>query len=434
MEVSVETTEGLGRRVNITIAANIIEQEVNSELVNMAKKVRINGFRKGNIPMSIVMHRYGSSVRQEVLTNLMHRNFVSVMLQEKIHPVGIPNYLPSQYKTGEDFRYSVEFEVYPEVELKELEAIQVEKPQVELNDTDINTMLETLRKQQATWKEISDTVDLGNRVTIDFTGVVNGVGFDGSEATDFMLVMGEGRMIPGFEDGIIGHQSGENFDISVIFPEDYHLDNLKGKAANFSIKLKKVEKCELPEVNEAFIKNFGILDGSLDNLRNEVRKNMERELKYAIRYRIKIQVIDGLLNANDIHVPASLIDAEIDLLKRQVPKHFKSHQENTLELPRELFEAQANRRVKIGFLLNEVIRKYKLKVEELRVSALIEEIASAYEDPKEVINFYAKNKELMDDIRNVALEEQAIEVLLSGSRVIEKKTSFNELMKQASLR
>lgn len=401
-----------------------------SELVSVAKKVRIDGFRKGKVPMNIVAQRYGASVRQDVLGDLMQRNFVDAIIQERINPVGAPNYVPGEYKTGEDFSYAVEFEVYPEVELTGLDTIEVEKPQVEVKDADVDTMLETLRKQQADWKETADAAGADDRVTVDFTGTIDGEAFEGGKATDFVLAMGQGRMIRGFEEGVIGHKAGESFDISVTFPEDYHAENLKGKAAKFAVELKKVEQRELLELDEAFIKRFGVADGTLAGLRAEVRKNMERELKNAVRNRVKTQVIDGLLSANDIHVPAALVDGEIDVLKRQAAQRFGGNQKQALELPRELFEEQAKRRVKVGLLLGEVIRKHELKADETRVNALIEEMASAYEDPNEVIEFYGKNKELMDNMRNVALEEQAVEAVLNKAKVSEKATSFNELMNQ----
>ncbi|QWA12445.1 trigger factor [Sodalis ligni] len=430
MQVSVETTEGLGRRVTITVAADSIEQAVKSELVNVAKKVRIDGFRKGKVPMNIVAQRYGASVLQDVLGDLMQRNFVDAIIQEKINPVGSPDYVPGEYKKGEDFTYHVEFEVYPEVELKDLDTIEVEKPVVEVNDTDVDQMLETLRKQQADWKETDRDVIAEDRVTLDFTGTIDGEEFEGGKAADFVLALGQGRMIPGFEEGVIGHKAGDSFEIDVNFPEDYHAENLKGKAAKFAIVLKKVEERELPELSEDFIKRFGVPDGSLDGLRAEVRKNMERELKNAVRNRVKNQVIDGLISANDINVPARLVDGEIDVLRRQAAQRFGGNEKQALELPRELFEEQAKRRVKIGLLLGEVIQTNELKADENRVKTLIEEMASAYEDPREVIEFYAKNQEMMNNMRNVALEEQAVEALLASAKVVEKNTTFSELMNQ----
>lgn len=430
MQVSVETTQGLGRRVTITIAADSIESAVKNELVNVAKKVRIDGFRKGKVPMNIVAQRYGASVRQDVLGDLMSRHFVDAIIKEKINPAGAPHYAPGEYKKGEDFTYAVEFEVYPEVELQGLDTIEVEKPQVEVSEADVDTMLETLRKQQAEWKEKNGAAAAEDRVTIDFTGSVDGEEFDGGKASDFILVMGQGRMIPGFEEGIVGHQAGEEFTIDVTFPAEYQAENLQGKAAKFVINLKKVEERELPELTPDFIKRFGVADGSVEGLRTEVRKNMERELKVAVRNRIKAQVIDGLVKANPVEVPTALIDSEINVLRRQAAQRFGGDEKQAQALPRNLFEEQAKRRVVVGLLLGEAIRSYELKADEERVNSLIKEMAAAYEDPQEVVEYYSKNKELMDNMRSLALEEQAIEALLEKAKVSEKATTFSELLHQ----
>ena len=432
MQVSVETTQGLGRRITITVAADSIESAVKKELVDVARKVRIDGFRKGKVPMNIVAQRYGASVRQDVLGELMTRNFVDAIIKEKINPAGAPNYVPGEYKEGQDFTYAVEFEVYPEVELKGLENIEVEKPVVEVTDADVDTMLDTLRKQQANWIESDVAAGPEDRATIDFNGSVDGEEFEGGKATDFVLAMGQGRMIPGFEEGVVGHKAGETFTIDVKFPDDYHAETLKGKDAKFEIVLKKVETRELPELTEEFIKLFGVEDGSVAGLRTEVRKNMDRELKGAIRNRIKTQAIDGLVEANEIDVPAALVDSEIDVLRRQAAQRFGGNEQQALELPRELFEEQAKRRVVVGLLLGEVIRTHELKADEARVNTMIEEMASAYEDPKEVIEFYSKNNELMNNMRNVALEEQAVEAVLAKAKVTEKETNFQELMNQTA--
>ena len=432
MTVSVETTQGLGRRISITVPKDSIESAVKKELVEVAKKVRIDGFRKGKVPATIINQRYGASVRQDVLSELMTRNFVDAIIKEKINPAGAPNYVPGEYKEGEDFTYAVEFEVYPEVELKGLENIEVEKPLVEVTDADVDTMLDTLRKQQANWIESDAAAGAEDRATLDFNGSVDGEEFEGGKASDFVLAMGQGRMIPGFEEGIVGHKAGETFTIDVKFPDDYHAETLKGKDAKFEIVLKKVETRELPELTEEFIKRFGVEDGSVAGLRTEVRKNMDRELKGAIRNRIKSQAIDGLVAANEIDVPAALVDSEIDVLRRQAAQRFGGNEQQALELPRELFEEQAKRRVVVGLLLGEVIRTHELKADEARVNTMIEEMASAYEDPQEVIEFYSKNNELMNNMRNVALEEQAVEAVLAKAKVTDKATNFQELMNQTS--
>ncbi len=381
MQVSVETTQGLGRRVTITVPAADIQKAVDSELKKAAKTVRIDGFRKGHVPMSMVKQRYGMSVLNDVLGDLMQRNFINAIIENKVNPVGAPDYKPEQYKEGEDFVYSVEFEVFPEIELKDLESIEVVKPIVTVKDEDVDNMLETLRKQQAEWKDKEGEVAAEDRVTVDFNGSIDGEEFEGGKAEDFVLAMGQGRMIPGFEEGLIGHKAGEEFTIDVTFPEDYHAENLKGKKAQFAINLKKVEERELPELTEEFIKRFGIADGSVDGLRAEVRKNMERELKNAIRTRVKSQVIDGLVKANEVDVPAAAVDSEIEVLQRQAAQRFGGDEKQALQLPRELFEEQAKRRVIVGLLLGEVINSNELKAEDERVKALIDEMASAYEDP-----------------------------------------------------
>lgn len=430
MQVSVETTEGLGRRLSITIKSEDITKAVDKELINTAKKVRIDGFRKGKVPLKIVEQRYGASILQDALSDLMQRNFIDAIIQEKLNPAGAPTYIPTEYKNGEDYTFTVEFEVYPEIKIKDLDKIEVEKPVAEVVDADVETMIETLRKQQGTWKVVKKTAKEQNRVTLDFLGKVDGAEFEGGKADDFALVLGQGRMIPGFEDAIIGHKAGDEFDINVTFPEDYHAENLKGKPAVFSASLKKVEELELPELTEEVVKRFGIADGTVESLRAEVRKNMQRELNATIRNKIKTQVIDGLVKNNDIEVPSALIDREIDVLRQQALTRFGGNVKQSMDLPKELFEAEAKRRVLVGLLFSEIIESNKLKADEAKVQSLIDEIATAYEDPKEVVDYYRKDKKAMDNIRSVALEDQVVDLLLASAKVTDKTCSFSELMNQ----
>ncbi|MCX8683183.1 trigger factor [Gilliamella sp. B2889] len=430
MQVSVETTEGLGRRLSITIKSEDITKAVDKELINTAKKVRIDGFRKGKVPLKIVEQRYGASILQDALSDLMQRNFIDAIIQEKLNPAGAPTYIPTEYKNGEDYTFTVEFEVYPEIKIKDLDKIEVEKPVAEVVDADVETMIETLRKQQGTWKAVKKTAKEQNRVTLDFLGKVDGAEFEGGKADDFALVLGQGRMIPGFEDSIIGHKAGDEFDINVTFPEDYHAENLKGKPAVFSASLKKVEELELPELTEEVVKRFGIADGTVESLRAEVRKNMQRELNATIRNKIKTQVIDGLVKNNDIEVPSALIDREIDVLRQQALTRFGGNVKQSMDLPKELFEAEAKRRVLVGLLFSEIIESNKLKADEAKVQSLIDEIATAYEDPKEVVDYYRKDKKAMDNIRSVALEDQVVDLLLASAKITDKTCSFSELMNQ----
>ncbi|ENM3952315.1 trigger factor [Vibrio cholerae] len=428
MQVTVETLEGLQRRLNITVPAANIEDAVAAELRNIAKNRRFDGFRKGKVPMKMVAKMYGKAVRQDVLGEVMQRHFIEAIVKEKINPAGAPTFAPVEIGEGKDLVFTATFEVYPEVELKGLENIAVEKPAAEVTDADVAEMLETLRKQQATWKEVDEAAENGKRVSIDFVGSIDGVEFEGGKAENFPLEMGAGRMIPGFEDGIVGKTKGMEFVIDVTFPEDYHAENLKGKAAKFAIKVNKVEARELPELNDEFVARFGVAEGGVDALKAEVRKNMERELKQAIKARIKEQAIEGLVKENEIQVPSALIDQEINVLRQQAAQRFGGNVEAAAQLPRELFEEQAKRRVVVGLLLGEVIRTHELKADEDKVKALITEMATAYEDPSEVVSYYEQNQQLMNNMRNVALEEQAVDAIIAKAKVTEKAISFSELM------
>ncbi len=430
MQATVETLEGLERRLNITVPAANIEDAVTSELRNIAKNRRFDGFRKGKVPLKMVARMYGQAVRQDVMGEVMQRHFIEAIVKEKINPAGAPTFAPVENETGKDLVFSATFEVYPEVEIKGLENIAVEKPVVEVKEFDVEKMIETLRKQQATWIEFDGAVAEGCRATIDFNGSIDGEEFEGGKAENFPLEMGQGRMIPGFEDGIMGKTAGEEFEIDVAFPEDYHAENLKGKAAKFQIKLNKIEARELPEIDDEFVAKFGVTEGGLDALKVEVRKNMERELKQVLKSKIKDQAIDGLLKENDIDVPTAVVEQEIGALRQQAAQRFGGNPEAAEQLPRELFEEQAKRRVMVGLLLGEVIKSEELKADDEKVTALIEEIASAYEDPSEVVAYYQQNEEMMNNIRNVALEEQAIDSILAKAKVSDKEASFSDIMDQ----
>ncbi|WP_434138087.1 trigger factor [Photobacterium leiognathi] len=432
MQVTVETTEGLERQLTITVPAANIEDAVTAELKKIAKTRRFDGFRPGKAPLKMVAKMFGASVRQDILGEVMHRHFIEAIVKEKINPAGAPTFTPVEIAEGKDLVFKATFEVFPEIALQGLDKVVVEKPVVEVTEADVDTMLETLRKQQATWAEVEAAADANSRVTIDFVGTIDGEEFEGGKAEGFALAMGQGRMIPGFEDSIVGKKAGDEFTVEVTFPEEYHAENLKGKAAAFAIKLHKVEAQELPELTEEFVAKFGVEDGSVEGLKAEVRKNMERELKQAVKGRIKDQVLNGLVEQNDITVPAALIDQEIEALRQQAAQRFGGDAKNMPELPRELFEEQAKRRVVVGLLVGEVIKSEELKADEERVKAIIAEMASAYEDPSEVVKYYETNEQLMNNMRNVALEEQAIDALLAKAQVSDKAVSFNELMNPAA--
>ncbi len=430
MHATVETLEGLERRLTITVPASNIEDAVTAELRNIAKNRRFDGFRKGKVPLKMVAQMYGKAVRHDVMGEVMQRHYIEAIVKEKINPAGAPTFAPVDIEEGKDLVFTATFEVFPEVELTGLENIEIEKPLVEVKDEDVAEMLETLRKQRSTWVEVEEAAEDGKRATIDFVGSIDGEEFEGGKADNFPLEMGAGRMIPGFEDGLQGKSAGMEFEIDVTFPEDYHAENLKGKAAKFSIKVNKVETRELPELNDEFVSEFGVSEGGVDALKAEVRKNMERELKGAVKNRIKEQALDGLVETNDITVPAALIEQEIGALRQQAAQRFGGDPEMANQLPREMFEAQAERRVKVGLLIGELIKSEELESDDDKVKALIEEMATAYEDPAEVVAYYEDNEEMMNNMRNVALEEQAIDVIVAKAKVTEKDVEFDAIMNQ----
>ncbi len=430
MQVSVETTQGLERRLTISVPAETVDVEVKNRLRQIGKTQRINGFRPGKVPPTVLQKRYGQSVRQEVAGELMQRNFVEAIIAEKINPAGRPQFVAKSNESGKDFEFEATFEIYPEVELKDLDKIAIERPQVEVTDSDLDEMFVTLQNQHKTWKENKRKTKKGDKLTLDFTGRVDGEEFEGGKAEAFELELGAGRMIPGFEKEITGMKVGEEKTIKVTFPEDYHAENLKGKEAEFDIVVHKTEGPVLPAVDEEFAKLFGIEEGGVEALREEVAKNMTRELTQAVKAKVKEQVIEGLLASHELDLPAALVAQEVDVLRKQAMQRFQGQMDpkNLPELPAEMFKDQAERRVKIGLLLGEVIKVNELKVDDEKVNELIASAASAYEDPKEVVEYYANNKELMQQMQNVALEEQAVELLVEKAKVSDKKASFKDIM------
>jgi trigger factor len=430
MQVSVETTQGLERRLTISVPAEKVDVEVKNRLRQLAKTQRINGFRPGKVPPSVIQKRYGKAVREEITGELMQRNFVEAIIAEKINPAGRPNFVAKSNEDGQPFEFEATFEVYPEVEIKDLEKIAVERQVAEVTDADIDEMFVTLQNQHKTWKENKRKTKKGDKLTIDFLGRVDGEEFEGGKAENFELELGSGRMIPGFEKEITGMKVGEEQTIKVTFPEDYHAENLKGKEAEFDIKVNKTEGPVLPEVDDEFAKLFGVEEGGVEALREEVAKNMNRELTQAIKAKVKEQAIEGLLENNDVELPAALVAQEVDVLRQQALQRFGGQMDpkNLPQLPAEMFEEQAKRRVKVGLLLGEIIKVNELKVDEAKVTELIETAASAYEDPQEVIEYYKSNQEMNQQMQNVALEEQAVEFVIEKAKVTEKKAGFQEIM------
>jgi len=434
MQVSVETTQGLERRLTITVEAKQVDTEVKNRLGQLSKTQRIDGFRPGKVPATVIRKRYGAAVRQEVAGELMQRNFYSAVVEQKLNPAGMPELDIVKNEHGADLEFTATFEIYPEFEVKNLDQVKVEKPIVEVTDKDLEEMLVTLTKQHATFKSVARKSKKGDRVILDFSGSIDGEDFEGGKAEDFTLNLGEERMIPGFEKQVIGHKAGEEFDIEVTFPEDYHAENLKGKSAVFAVNLKTVEGQTLPTLDDEFAVKFGVEEGGVEKLKADVRKNMERELTQSVKSNVKQQAIDGLIEVNEIEVPAALIKGEVDVLRQQAMQRFGGQVDpaNMPQLPDELFAEQAKRRVQVGLLLGEIIKVNKLEANDAQVSEMIDGMAAAYEDPKEVVDYYNSDEKLMQQMKDLAVEDQAIEFILAAATVTEAAKAFNDMIQQQS--
>jgi trigger factor len=360
----------------------------------------------------------------------MQRNFYEAIMKEKITPAGMPTFDLTKDVDGQDLEFVATFEVYPEVKVTGLDKINVEKPVVEITDKDLDTMMKTLQTQHASWKEVKRKAKKDDKVTINFVGTIDGEEFDGGKAEDFPLELGKSRMIPGFEKPLVGAKTGDEIVSEVTFPDDYHAEALKGKNASFAITVTKVEGLDLPKVDDEFSKLFGVEEGGVEALKAEVKKNMQRELDQTLKATVKENVIVGLLENNQLDLPKSLVDQEIDALRQQAKQRFEQQGKGgeVPELPADLFLENAKRRVSIGLLLGEVIKDNKLEADEAKVTQLIETAASAYEDPKEVVEYYQSNTELKQQMQNLALEEQAIEAILEKAKVKEVKKAFDEIM------
>lgn len=430
MQVSVEATSALERRMTVGVPAERIETEVNKRLQQTARRAKIPGFRPGKVPMNIIRQRYEDSARQEVLGDLIQSSFYEAVVQEKLNPAGAPSVEPKAFEKGQALEYVATFEVFPEFEVTGLESIAVERLQAEVSDADVDNMLDILRKQNTRFEVVERAAENGDQLNIDFVGTVDGEVFAGGSAKGTPLVLGSGRMIPGFEEGLVGAKAGEERVLSVTFPEDYQNLDLAGKAAEFAVTVNSVAAPQLPELNDDFFALFGVKEGGLEGFRAEVRKNMERELRQAIKSKVKSQVMDGLLAANSVEVPKALVGNEVNRLRVQAVQQFGGSIDPQ-QLPAELFEEQAKRRVQLGLLVAEVVKQFEIKADEERVRALIEEMAAAYQEPEQVVAWYYKNAQQLDEVRSVVLEEQVVDTVLQKANVTDKQVSYEEAVKPA---
>ena len=406
MQVSVESTSALERRMTVGVPAERIETEVNKRLQQTARRAKIPGFRPGKVPMSVIRQRYEASARQEAMGDLIQETFYEAVVEQKLNPAGSPSVEPKSFEKGKDLEYIATFEVFPEFTVSGLEDIKVERLQAEVSDADVDNMLDVLRKQNTRFEVVERAAQNDDQLNIDFVGKIDGEAFAGGSAKGTLLVLGSGRMIAGFEEGLVGAKAGEERVLNLTFPEDYQNLDLANKAAEFTVTVNSVAEPKLPELNEEFFALFGVKETGLDGFRAEVQKNMERELRQAIKSKLK-----------------ALIGNEVNRLRVQAVQQFGGNIKPD-QLPAELFEEQAKRRVVLGLIVAEVVKQHELKADEGRVREMIEEMASAYQEPEQVVAWYFKNEPQLNEVRSVVLEEQVVDTVLQKATVTDKQVSY----------
>lgn len=436
LDVAVNVISDKQTQLTVKVPVGTIQSKVESRIRSLAKTAKIDGFRKGKVPVSHIRAQYGAGIQQEVINDVIRDTVFQVLADKKVRAVGVPSI--DDVKLENDFLvYQASVETMPEVQVKGLDEIEVERQMATVSDSDVDTMIENLQKQRQTFETKDGELGDGDEATFDFEGSIDGEKFEGGSAEDFRLIIGSGQMIPGFEDGMKGMKAGEEKTIKVTFPEDYQAENLKGKEADFKITLKEVKEAKLPELNDEFFELFGVTEGGLDKLKTDVRKNMEREIKNAARNQVKQAAFDALVDKNEFDVPNAMLAAEIDRQRNLMLQRFAQQfgaNPNTFDknmLPDELFEDQALRAVRLGVLVGQIIDKQKLEVDQERVTAFIAEAAENYEDPNEVIEYYTNDKQERVGIEAVVLEDQVVEYILSQAKVTDKEVKYQDLLATA---
>ena len=433
MQVSVETTEGLERKLTIAIPGDRVDMAVNARLQEAAQTIRLNGFRQGKVPLKVVKNKFGKGVRQEVVGELMNQTYFEAIAQESLKPAGQPRIEPTRMDEGKDVEFVAVFEVYPEIELPDFAAIKAERLVAEVSDDDIDEMIETLRKQRQTWVPVERAAADGDMVNIDYVGKKEGEEFQGGKAAGQNLVLGSERMIPGFEDGVIGKSEGDDFTLQLKFPDEYHSEELAGADVEFELKLNTVSEQSLPEVNEDFFKSFGVEEGGMEAFREEVSNNMQREMKTASRNKLKTTLMDALISDLEVAIPAALMSNEIHQLKHQTVQQMGGGQGfDPHSMPDDLFREQAKRRVTLGLILGEVISQQSIQADADKVRDAVEEIAATYESPEEVVKWYYSNEEQLQGIESSVIEDQVFDYIIEQAQVSDKEVSYQDVIKPES--
>jgi trigger factor len=428
MRVSIESSKGLKRKMKIQLPAEQFDKAFDARLKSIAKTAKVAGFRPGKVPMKVIKQKYGPTVKQEILSDLVQRSYGQAIVQEKLKPAGMPQIDAKPAKPGQDVEFTAIFEVYPEIKLGDLQKLKIQQPVVEIQQEDIEKMLDKLRRQRAEWIEVQRPARDGDRLKIDFEGTIDGEAFEGGSAKDISLVLGSAQMIEGFEEQLLGITSSADRTIKVKFPKDYPKAELQGKKAEFKVLCHIVTEQKLPEINEEFLKSFGVEEGGEEALKKELRQHMERELAENSRSYVKRQLMDGLLEMHKIELPDILVDQEIQHLQQQALQRMGMPNGAAAHLPRDLFEEQARRRVALALLFAKITEDKQVKADSAAVKTRIEQIASQYEQPEQVVQYYISNKNLYRQVESLIIEDQIINDLLEQAKTSKQDMRFNELI------
>lgn len=426
MNVAVENTSELGRKLTVTLPAEEVQPEIEKRLRELARKVRLDGFRPGKVPLRIVRQRYGKQVEEEVAFELIQRSLTQALQEQKLEVAGQPRISDYQI-SGEGLTYTAEVELFPEIELKPLEELEIEKPVSKVTDEDVERVVQSLREQRKRWQEVDRPAREGDRLTIDYEASVEGERV-GKEVKEFQFVLGEGKMVPGFEEQFLGKRAGETFTFTIPFPEDYADEKLAGKEVQFKVHLKRVEEGELPEIDEEFVKSFGVEEGTKEAFYREVRENLERQMRAALRQRLTQNVLQALIEAHQVPVPEGLVQQQLQRHLAPYAEALKKNPDLLKQLPLDELRERARREVLAGLLLAEIVEREGLKPDPERVQARAQEIAASYENPEEVVAYLLQDERQRSQLEQQVLEEMAVERVLERAQVKEKEIPFSELL------
>jgi trigger factor len=433
MQVSVETTSELSRKMTVQVPEEEVQEKIASRLKSLANRIKIDGFRPGKVPQSLLKKRYGQQVREEVLSDLIQSSFYEAVREEKLRPAGVPEITARQVDEGSGLEYEASFEVMPEFVLMPLETLEVKRFVSEVTEADVDAMIERLREQRKIWGDVDRAATTGDRVNISFEGKIGEESFTDGKVENVAVVIGSNQMIPGFEDKLVGAAAGSTLEFELSFPTDYPNQKLAGNAARFVVDVLKVEESHMPEVDEEFAKSYGIEEGGVEAFRSDIRANMEREMKRALQTRTKTSVMDALFAKNAIALPNALVQDELkELLApyRQAAQNRK--QEFDEAKLKEQLEPLARRRVALALILGKIIETNNLTVDQKRVRSTVEELAASYESPEDVVRWYYAEPKRLREVENVVMEDQVVDLVLDRATVSEEALAFPELMQQAT--